>query len=151
MKMFETNAVDLRLLDKEHAEICRHYEGLDEVVLRQGSMHSISRILASAHSLVYLMLLHFTHEEQLLEKVSRYSLLQRHRKTSMEIATQLFGIRAELDRGKVAPVFQLLRLTKGWMEEHLYLETVECTSPIEEENPFWARPVVIEQLNGRPA
>ena len=149
--IFETTAMDLRNLNEEHAEICRRYEGLDEAVLRQGSMHSICRILAAADSLVYLMLLHFAHEEKLLAKFSRYSILKLHRETNTKISTQLFDIKAELEQGKVSPVFQLLRLTKVWMKEHMNLENVECTALIKEENPFWARPSVVHQLHGRQA
>jgi hemerythrin len=151
MKMFETNAFDLRNLDEEHAEIRRRYEGLDEVILRQGSMHRIHRILAAADNLANLMLLHFTHEGLFLVKFSRYSPLKGHRQSNMKIATQLFDIKAELEQGKVAPVFQLLRLTKVWMKEHVHLENVENTGLIEQENPFWARPAVVDQLNRRQA
>jgi hemerythrin len=150
MKKFETNALDLRHLDAEHAEICRRYEGLDGLILRQGSMHGISRILAAAGTLLHLMLLHFTHEEQLLVVFSSDGLLQRHRETSMKIATRLFDIKAELEQGKVAPVFRLLRLTKVWMNEHMNLENLEYAGLIEED-AFWACPAAVDQRNERQA
>lgn len=84
-------------------------------------------------------------------KFSRYSLLKKHRQTNMKIATQLSDIKAALEQANVAPVFQLLRLTKVWMKEHTVLENVESTGLIEEENPFWARPAVVDQLNRRRA
>ncbi len=144
--IFETTALDLHTLDEEHAEICRRYEGLEEVILRRGSMHSIHRILAAADSLVHLILLHFTHEEQLLVKFSRYSLQKRHRETNMKIATQLFGIKAELEQGKIAPVFQLLRLGKVWIKEHMHLESEggECEGSIDKERFFFVRRALVD-------
>jgi len=117
--IFETPAFDLPDLDEEHAKICRRFEELDEVILRPGSMHSIHGILAAADNLVHMILLHFTHEEQVLVKLSRHSLQNRQRETKTKIVKQLSGIRAELEQGKIAAVFQLLRLSKVWIEEHI--------------------------------
>ena len=77
-------------------------------------------------------------------KLSRYSSLQRPRQANTKIATQLSHIKAGLEHGKVAPVFQLLRLTNVWMKEHKHMGSVDCTGLIEEENSFWARPAVAE-------
>lgn len=139
--IFETTAIDLRNLDEEHAEIRHRYEGLEKEILRRGGMHSICRVLAAADSLAHLILLHFTHEEQLLVRLSRYRFLKRHRETNMKITTQLFGIKAELEQGKVAPVFQLLRLSKLWIEVHMHLksERGECEDSIDKDNFFFVR------------
>jgi hypothetical protein len=128
-------------------EICRRYEGLDREILRQGSMHGISRILAAANDLVYLMLVHFTHEEQLLVKFSRDTLLLRHRATSMKFAP----IKAELEQGKVAPIFQLLRLTKVLDGRAHESGGPGVYRPIEEENPFGPRPAVVDSMCGQHA
>jgi hemerythrin len=136
--IFETTVIDLRNLDEEHAEIHRRYEGLEKEILRRGGMHSICRVLAAADSLVHLILLHFTHEKQLLVKLSLYSLLKRHRETNMKIATQLFGIKTDLEQGKTAPVFQLLRLSKVWIKEHMHIESEwgECEDSIDKDRFF---------------
>ena len=68
-------------------------------------MHSIHRILAAAESLVHLILLHFTHEEQLLVKLSLSSHLRKKLSdANMEFTDQFIGIKAELEQGKIAPV-----------------------------------------------
>jgi hemerythrin len=145
--IFETTAIDLRNLDEEHAEICRRYEGLEEVILRQGSMHSIHRILAAADSLAQMMLLHFTHEEQFLLKLPLSSHLRKKLSdANMEVTDQLSGIKAELEQGKIAPVFQLLRLSKVWIKEHVHLESEggECESFIEKDRPFLVRRALVD-------
>jgi hemerythrin len=136
--IFETPAFGLRNPDKEHADICRRFEELEAVILRPGSMHSIHRILAAADNLVQMILLHFTHEEQLPIKLSRYSLQRKQRETKIKITTQLSGIKAELEQGKVTAVFQLLRLSKFWIKEQIHLESEgdECEEAATQHTSF---------------
>jgi hemerythrin len=152
-RMFETNALDLRILDEEHAEIRRRYTELEEAILRG---RGLPRILEAADSLVQVMLLHFTHEEQFLVKLSLSSGLL-HRDANIEVTAQLFGIEAGLEQGKAAAVFLLLRLGRFWMKEHMHREPVEfeCETLIQEK-PFLVRralvdsPASIAGLNGEP-
>ena len=143
--MFETSASDLRNLDEEHAEIRRRYQGLERAILRGGGM---PRILAAADNFVQMMLLHFTHEEHFLVKLSLGDLQTRHREAKIKVATQLFDIEAELEQGKAAAVFQLLRLGKVWMKEHMDLENeeIEREDLIDEERHFLARRVLMDNL-----
>jgi hypothetical protein len=147
--IFETNTSDLRHLDEEHAKIRRRYTELEKAIL---CGRGLPRILEAADSLVLMLLLHLAHEKQFLVNLSLSSRLQaKNRKAYMEVTAQLFGIEAGLEQGKTSAVFLLLRLGRVWMKEHMNLESVECKGLIEEENPFWARPAVVDQLNGRPA
>ena len=76
--------------------------------------------------------------------LSRHSLLKRHRETNTKIATQLLGIKAELEQGKVAPVFQLLRLSKVWIEEHMHLESEwECEDSAEKDKFSFVRRALV--------
>lgn len=137
-RIFETAAFELRNLDEEHAEIRCRYVGLKKVIQRGEGM---LRILTAADNLVRLILLHLNHEEQLLVKLSRSCLQRRQREAKMKIATQLFGIEAELEQGNVAAVFRLLRLGRVWMKEHMHLESeeIECEGLTEKEKPFFVR------------
>jgi hypothetical protein len=73
-----------------------------------------------------MMLLHFTHEEQLLLKLSFSSRLRKRlREANMEVTARLNGIEVGLEQGKTPAVFHLLRLGRFWMKEHMYLESVE--------------------------
>jgi hemerythrin len=131
MRMFETNALDVRNLAEEHVEIRRRYTGLEKVILRGREM---PRILKAADSLVQMMLQHFTHEEQLLLKLSLSSRLRKRlREANMEVTARLNGIEVGLEQGKTAAVFHLLRLGRFWMKEHMHLESVEseCWLPDE--------------------
>jgi len=123
LRMFETYALDVRNLDAEHTEIRRRYTGLESAILRGREMPNI---LKAANSLVQMMLLHFTHEEQLLLKLSVSSQLRKKLgNANLEVAGRLIGIEEELEQGKVAAVFHLLRLGRFWMKEHMHLESVE--------------------------
>jgi hemerythrin len=119
-RIFETNASELRNLDKEHAEIGRRYTGLEKVIVRgQG----LPRILEAADSLVQIMFLHLAHEEEFLSNLPLNSRFQeRHRDASIEVTARLFGIEAGLQQGQVAAVFHLLRIVRFWMKEHMELE-----------------------------
>jgi hemerythrin len=134
MRMFETNALDVRNLDEEHTEIRGRYTGLEKAILRGREM---PRILKAANSLVQMMLLHFTHEEQLLLKLSFSSHLRKKlSEANMEVTDQLIGIKEGLEQGKTAAVFHLLRLGRFWMKEHMHLESVEsiCWLPVDFSN-----------------
>jgi hemerythrin len=134
MRMFETNALDVRNLDEEHTEIRRRYTGLEKAILRGREM---PRILKAANGLVQMMLLHFTHEEQLLLNLSFSSHLRKKlNDANMDVTDQLMGIEEGLEQGKTAAVFHLLRLGRFWMKEHMHLESVEsiCQLPVEFSN-----------------
>jgi len=121
--MFETTAFDLRNLDREHAEIGRRYVGLEKVILRGGGM---LRILAAADSLVQMMLLHFTHEEQFLLKLAVSRRIQEiQHDANVAVTAKLMSIEAELELGSTDGVLHLLRLGKDWMREHMNLEDEE--------------------------
>jgi hemerythrin len=143
--IFETDASDLRSLNEEHAEIRRRYHGLERVILRGGSM---PRILAAADNFVQMMLLHFTHEECFLVKLSLYGLQTRHREAKKKITTQILDIETELEQRKASAVFQLLRLGKVWMKEHMHPESEEFEGEnlIDEERHFLARRVLTDHL-----
>jgi hemerythrin len=130
-RMFDTNAMDVRQLDEEHTEIRRRYTGIENAILRGREMPCI---LKAASSLVHMMLLHFTHEEQLLIKLSVSSDLRKKlSNANLEVTGQLIGIEEGLEQGKAAAVFHLLRLGRFWMKEHMHLESVvsECWLPDE--------------------
>jgi hemerythrin len=129
------SALDLGNLDGEHSEIRLRYRELESVILRGAAS---PRILGAANSLAQMMLLHFTHEDQFLEKLSASSFQKRHRDANVELTAQLFGIEAGLEQAKTAAVFQLLLLGRVWMKEHLGMETeeFECEALIEKESPF---------------
>jgi hemerythrin len=137
-RIIEPSAFDLRKLDEEHAEICRRYTGLEETILRG---RGLPRILEAANSLVQMMLLHFTHEEQFLERLSLSS-FQRQRDANIEITAQLFDIEVGLEHSRVASVFQSLLLGRVWIKEHMRLESEEfkCEDLIEAGRPFLVSP-----------
>jgi hemerythrin len=139
MRVAETNAFDLGNLDQEHLEIRRRYLGLEETILRG---LGLPRILEAAGSLVQMMLLHFTHEEQFLVKFS--TLQNRQRDANIEITAQLFKIEIGLEQEKTSTVFQLLLLSRLWMKEHMDLESdeFECEALAEPQSPFLMRGVL---------
>jgi hemerythrin len=133
-RIFETYAFDVRNLDEEHAEIRRRYSALEKAILRGQEM---SGILKAADSLVQMMLLHFTHEEQLLLKLPFSSRLRKRLgEANLEVTDRLIGIEVGLEQGKTSAVFHLLRLGRFWMKEHMHLESVEseCWLPVESSN-----------------
>jgi hemerythrin len=133
-RMFETKALDVRNLDEEHTEIRRRYTGLEKAILRGREMPSI---LKAANSLVQMMFLHFTHEEQLLLRLSLSSHLRKKLgEANMEVTDRLIGIEEGLEQGNTAAVFHLLRLGRFWMKEHLHMESIEsiCWLPVEFSN-----------------
>jgi len=138
-RKLETNAFDLRNLDEEHAEIRRRYSDLEKAILRG---RALPGILEAADSLVQMMLLHFTHEEQFLLKLSLSTRRQQeHRDANIKVTVQLFDIEAGLEQGEIATVLRLLLLARDWMKEHMQLESAEfeCEGLIEETRPFLVR------------
>lgn len=95
-KTLDTNAIDLRNLDEEHAEICRRYTELEKSIVGR---RVLPRILDASASLVQIMLLHLEHEEQFLAQLSLANLEKRQRDANFEVIAQLFGIEAGLEQG----------------------------------------------------
>jgi hemerythrin len=145
--VFETNAFDLANLEEEHDEIRRRYAGLEKTILRGLGQ---ARILEAANSLVEMMLLHFTHEDQFLVKPSFSKFQQRHRDANIEVTAQLFGIETGLAQGKIATVFQLLLLGRVWIKEHMHLEQdeFECETLIPARSPFLVRSAIPGRTKG---
>ncbi len=138
-RTFETNAFDLRKLDGEHIEIRERYMEIEKaIVWGRGLPH----IMEAADSLARMMLLHFTHEEQFLAKLSLSGIKKRHCDANIRIIAELIEIESGLEQENVAAVFQLLLLAKVWTKEHLNLETqeFECEGLIEEERLFLLSP-----------
>lgn len=137
--MCETSAFDLRNLDGEHIEIRHRYTEIEKAIV---CGRGLPRILEAADSLVQMMLLHFTHEERFLAKLSLSDIQKRHCDANIEVTAQLFGIGYGLEQEKISAVFQLLLLVKGWMREHINLESeeFECEGLIEEERLFLLSP-----------
>lgn len=124
-RVFEPNIFSLHRLDQEHAEIQLSYESLEEaILLGQG----VPGILEAADRLVQMILLHFTHEERFLGKLSLL-ILQKQRDANVEVTAQLFEIEDGLRQEKLAAVFQLLLLAKVWIKEHMQRECEEFDDP----------------------
>ncbi len=132
MTMSET---ELRNLDGEHREIRHRYTELERAIV---CGRGLPRILEAAGSLVRMMLLHFTHEEQFLAKLSLPIIQKRHCKAGQEVTAQISSIESGLEQEKVAAVFLLLLLGKSWIKEHMNLESeeFECDGLIEEDRLF---------------
>ncbi len=113
--------VELEILAEEHSHIhCRLAE-LDEVILQaQGS----PRILEAARELVWLLLLHFTHEAELLEKISLPALAEQRRAVK-KMMDEVVRIEAGLRMDEAHAALQLRGLCKGWIEEHMHMESFE--------------------------
>jgi hypothetical protein len=81
-------------------------------------------------------------------KLALGDLQTRHREAKIKIAAQLFDIEAELGQGRASAVFQLLRLGKVWMKEHMDLENeeIEREDLMDEERHFLARRVLMDHL-----
>jgi hemerythrin len=138
-RTFETNAFDLRNLDREHIEIRQRYMEIEKaIVCGRGLPH----IMEAADSLARMMLLHFTHEAQFLAKLSLSGIQKRHRDANIKVIAELIEIESGLEQENVAAVFQLLLLCKVWTREHLNLENqeFECEGLIEEERLFLLSP-----------
>jgi len=115
----------LHRLDQQHAEIRETYQSLEEAILAGQGMAGIAE---AADSLVQMILLHFSHEELFLEKLS-FPILQRQRSANAEITAQLFAIEDGLRQEKPAAVFQLLLLIHDWIKEHMQRECEEFDGP----------------------
>jgi hemerythrin len=113
--------VELDILAEEHSHIrCRLAE-LDEVILQaQGS----PRILEAARELVWLLLLHFTHEAELLEKISLPALAEQPRAVK-KMMDEVVRIEAGLRVGEAHAALRLRGLCKGWIQEHMHMESLE--------------------------
>jgi hemerythrin len=124
-RVFEPNVFSLHRLDQEHAEIRRNYQSLEEtILLGQGT----PGILEAADRLVQLILLHFTHEERFLGKLSLL-ILQKQRDANAEVIARLFEIEDGLRQEKLAAVFQLLLLVNAWIKGHMQQECEEFDDP----------------------
>ena len=107
-RVFKPNIFSLHRLDQEHADIQLNYQSLEEaILLGQG----VPGILEAANRLVQMILLHFTHEERFLGKLS-LPILQKQRNANGEVTAQLFEIEDGLRQEKLAAVFQLLLLAR---------------------------------------
>ena len=111
--------VGLGHLNEEHSEIYRSLLALDEAITRG---HGLPQILMAAEDLSQLMLLHFIHEVQFLEKVS-YATLRSHR--AAEMATMVGIQRADsgLRRRELSAALLLRNLCRQWLHEHMYAES----------------------------
>jgi len=127
-KIFEPEVFQLHVLDEEHYEIERRYVALEEEIL---AWRGISAMLAAAENLVEAILLHFAHEEEFLEGVSRPILL-RQLQANTKIADQLLDVEDGLKQKKPAAVLQLLLLVKVWLYWHAWTESIdfECAAPV---------------------
>ena len=125
-RVFEPNIFCLHRLDQQHAEIRATYQSLEEAILAGQGM---AGIVEAADSLVQMILLHFSHEELFLEKLS-LPILQRQRGANAEIIAQLFEIEDGLRQEKTAAVFQLLILVHDWIKEHMQRECEEFDGPL---------------------
>lgn len=145
-RVLETHVPDVASLDGEHAEIRRHYAGLEKAILRGLGLPAM---LDAASSLVQTMLLHFTHEEQFHGKIGLSNRIQeRHRDANIEVTAQLFEIEAGLGQRRSASVLQLLLLGRVWMKEHMHQESdgFECEPLIQGTGTF-----LVQSQQSRPA
>jgi len=118
---FQTRGAELEILDKEHSEIHRRYFELDNVILHgQGS----ARILEAARELVQSMGQHFTHEEQ-FQEVNSIPILEMQHNAEKKIMAEIMTIAAGLRQKEVYAALRLRALCKGWLHEHMYVESVE--------------------------
>jgi hemerythrin-like metal-binding protein len=125
-RVFEPNIFCLHRLDQQHAEIRETYQALEEAILvGQGA----AGIVEAADTLVQMILLHFSHEELFLEKLS-LPILQRQREANAEIMARLFEIEDGLRQEKPAAVFQLLILVHDWIKDHMQRECEEFDGPL---------------------
>ena len=92
---------------------------LDEAIVRG---RGLPQILAAAEDLTQLLLLHFIHEVQFLEKVS-FSVLKDHRRVEMEIMAGIGEIDTGLRRRELSAALRLRTLCKEWIHGHMYMES----------------------------
>lgn len=115
------SGVELDILEEEHSHIhCRLAE-LDDVILQaQGS----PRIIEAARELVWLLMLHFTHEAEFLEEIPLPA-LEEQRRAGKKMMDEVLRIEAELRVEEAHAALRLRGLCKGWMNEHMYMESLE--------------------------
>jgi hypothetical protein len=129
-RMFGTNPMD---------QIRRRYTGLEAAILCE---RGLPRILEAADSLVRMMMLHLTYEEQFL--IAQ----QNHCESKLEAAPELFRIEAGLKQQELAAVFHLLRLGRFWMKEHRHRESAQsgCKTGPEKEQTVMVRSALVNPL-----
>jgi hemerythrin len=117
-KNFQAPTVGLGLLSDEHSEIYRSFAELDEAIARGRAFPSI---MVAAEDLTQLMLLHFIHEVQFLEKISS-AVLKEHRKAEMQVLTGIGRLDSGLRRSELSAALRLRSLCKEWIHGHMYIE-----------------------------
>jgi len=116
MQAHHVEVEGLNRLTNEHAEIQRGFALLDESITRG---RGLEQILAAAESLTHLIMLHFVHETQFLEKVSP-AMLGLHRRAKEELMTEIADVDLGLLRREQAAAMQLRNLWKIWRRDHIY-------------------------------
>ncbi len=112
---------ELDILEEEHSHIHCGLAELDDVILRaQGS----TRMIEAARELARLLLLHFTHEAQFLEKIPLPA-LEEQRRAGEKMIDEVLRIEAGLRLEEAYAALRLRGLCKGWMNEHMYMESLE--------------------------
>jgi hemerythrin len=115
-------AVALGLLNDEHSEIYRSFAALDEAIARG---RGFSSIMVAAEDLTQIMLLHFIHEVQFLEKISA-AVLKEHRKAEMQVLNGIGRLDSGLRRCELSAALRLRSLCKEWIQGHMYSESDNC-------------------------
>jgi hemerythrin len=114
-------AVELNILKEEHSRIHCRYAELDDVILQaQGS----PRIIEAARELVGMLLLHFSHEEEFLEKIP-VSGLEEQRRAGKKMTDEILRIEAGLRMQEADAALRLRGLCKGWMYKHMSMDGLE--------------------------
>jgi hemerythrin len=111
--------VGLGFLNEEHSEIYRSFLALDEAIAHG---HGLPQILTAAEDLSQLMLRHFIHEVQFLEKVS-YSTLRSHRAAEMATMVGIQKADSGLRQRELSAALLLRNLCRQWLHRHLYEES----------------------------
>jgi hemerythrin len=127
-RIFEPEVFHLYVLDEEHSGIERCYVTLEAEIL---SGRGIPAMVEAAERLVEAMLLHFDHEEEFLELVSR-SILVGQLDANKKTTVQLLDIEDGLKQDQPAAVLQLLLLVRLWIYWHTWTESIdfECAAPV---------------------
>ena len=116
----KTNASDgasgLNRLNREHSRIQKGFAELDESIAKG---RPLEETLATAEVLSALMLTHFIHETQFLEKVSPI-MLALHRKSEEELVGKIAEVNHGLQERELNAAIQLRGLWKDWLRDHIY-------------------------------
>ncbi len=105
------------LLKREHLEIQRSFVELDEALVWGHG----PTILLAAENLIQLMLLHFIHKAQLLEKCASDTLPERY-KAEVKFLSGINEIDSGLKRQELSSALYLRSLCKEWIRDHMYDE-----------------------------